>query len=189
MSVARLAAGEVAFIESLKGSVLEGMRGHKVPDPDRVLICMCGDGHHSVDAITAHKEKCECGKDVCHLLAVNGGPIRIGADIQSDHGLNVTEFMLGEIAQARQIKNINTIIMIAHAPCGVAMGAKMNVLDVLRALLRAKEIVREANPDAKVIGFFHLAYYDDKDHLRRRTYFMNGKELRAYLAKLDKEEL
>lgn len=180
--VVRLSAEELGLVRALREfGALEAIEGHKVPDSERVLICMCGDGHQAEDFLT-HNGHCGCGSLVRHLVAVNGGATRIRANGEVE-----TEYLLGQIAGARELKQINTIILEAHAPCGMAIRDGLDVRGVFQALLGAKQIVREANQEANqkavVIAFFHIAYYDDLNEVVRRTYFVNGKKMRAFFAK------
>ncbi len=178
-TTAQVLEADYTLIASLREQdILLAVDGHRLEQTQGVILVSCGDGDQFVDLFVT-----QTGLQICrphsprvHTFAWNGGALRLDNTI--DIG-NVFSVFLQEILDACVLKDIGTVALYAHYPCGKAALAHMTLLDVLRSLIRAKFAVKQArNNEGSVACFFHVNYLgDDIDkNPRKRTYFVDVKK-------------
>lgn len=91
--------------------------------------------------------------------------------------------VLANIWGAIKLKNIKTVVMQLHFPCGAAGLCHMSVLEQLDHLILAKQRVKRIFKQVRVPCFVHVDWPEDggSKH-RRRTYFVKTNELRSWLS-------
>lgn len=155
----------------------------KAPSALGTLWNVCGDGEHSDDAVAFHM-KIHKGRCRHHLIASNGGLLQIPVDspLNRNHrGQN----MLEDIVDGLKLKDIETVVLQAHWPCGAAGLANLSLVQYLELCLAAKHRVREyleaetGVDDPNVLLYFHAAYSTN----RKRTYRVDPPALRTWLEK------
>lgn len=95
------------------------------------------------------------------MLLASGSPLNTW--------LREDEILLQHIAIARQLKEIDTVVLYAHAPCGAATLHQLSFIHVLETLRRAKIRLKTVDDKIKVACFCHIDYGHDK----KRTYFFS----------------
>lgn len=162
---------DIRLIRMLReADILVDAKGHKLNSPNGVIMVSCPDGdqitdifNHTVGLLT--EGDCRVRP---HMLNLHGGAMLIDHDCPLYREFRADELLMLSIAQARAMKEIDTIALLVHAPCGAAKMAGLNVIDVLHHVVRAKLRIKTAWPDIKIGCFFHVDYPD-----RKRTYFLS----------------
>ena len=160
--------------------VLADIDGHRVDQRNGVIMLPCSDGDQFPD-VFRHQLRLTLAHRVSpriHPISMNGGALVIPRDSPLKGALPIGEVMLDQIWQAMQLKGITTVVLYAHAPCGMAATYDMNFAEVVATLFQAKMAVREEHPDAKIICFAHVDAGDKK-----RTYFVSRERWAGWCAK------
>lgn len=160
---------EIRFFRDQVGVLLD-VHPHLIDQSNGVILVTCSDGDQMPDVFKHHEKFCTHHRENAriHLFSLNGGAKLISADSplrmhQED------EVLLSHIRMARELKKIETVVLYAHAPCGVAYGKKLSFTDVLELLFKGKERVKTEVPGVKVACFCHV----DHGENRKRTYFVS----------------
>lgn len=144
--------------------VLSEISGHKIPEAacQGTVLVSCADGDRVDDIFGFHKRCHQHGRH--HLVAAAGGPIT---------GVWGTGDLLAkEIDLARRAKAIETIVLVAHAPCAMARIEGMSIPDIMSALFARKEWVKEHFP----------IYGEKKGGVVCHLHVDNGRKMRTYHA-------
>ncbi|MBU6321764.1 MAG: hypothetical protein KGI78_02820 [Patescibacteria group bacterium] len=142
------------------------------------IFIPCADGHHFDDLFRTHLRLCGCPDNedrMHHPLSLNGGalllpessPLRRLDD--GSYGPD-DEVLLRHLVGAIKLKQPQSIILYAHAPCGMARLFGLSIMEEFELLVRAKQRVREhVTPYGvtDVRAWFHVYYSDDRN---RKTY-------------------
>ena len=149
--------------ELILGDVLERIEEHRLDQSEGAILVCCGDADRVFEKVTFHAST-QLGyreEPRIHLVAVNGGPLGIPhhSPVNSaGETLGADAYLLRQIRGARNLKGINTVVLCAHAPCGMADLAGLNVFQIVELLIAAKRRVREEHPDGRVAPFLHVDY-------------------------------
>lgn len=151
--------------------------------PDRIppeqarkgmIITCCPDGDQFADTIGQISEVClqHMPWPRIHTLTRMGGALVIPDNTPMSRGQYGAQ-LVEDIFMSHRIKDIETVVLYAHAPCGAAMQANLNLAQVLELLTRAKlhmkhEIKRSKLP-LSVICFVHIDHGGEGK--RKHTYF------------------
>lgn len=81
-----------------------------------------------------------------HMLTANGGAMVLSPDWPDPAGQRKAETLKEEIIEAREMKDIFTVLLFCHAPCGKASKLNMTVETTIRHLLKAKQVVKGMHP-------------------------------------------
>lgn len=107
-----------------------------------------------------------------HRKAEDGGALRLNPNVPIPSELRIDSQALIGLKVTRWMKNISTLTLQNHYPCGMAELASQSLPDVLWHLVETPDFVRKcANwGPALILPFFHVDYGD-----KRRTYFAQAK--------------
>lgn len=103
-----------------------------------------------------------------HELALNGGALLIAKGSPVRRAGSEDEVLLRHIADGRTLKEIDSVMLYAHAPCGAAALAHLDLRGVISLLMKAKTRIKQELADLKVACFLHIDWGD-----RKRTYFVS----------------
>lgn len=162
-----------AAIEALRNEgILLDVEAYRLDQKNGVILISCADGDQMCD-IFAHQVKAQIGqcKDPrIHTFGWNGGALRLAPKSRANKpGRSTAKDLLEDVRDARRMKNINTIALYVHAPCGKANACDISVIETLNLLMAAKEQIKKENDGVKVACFFHVDYANEK----KRTYFIS----------------
>ncbi|MDP2735821.1 MAG: hypothetical protein Q8P12_06465 [bacterium] len=158
------------FVRQLKDAgVLKDVADQRLDQVNGIILVTCGDGDETPELLEFVRERMRLRniKPRIHQLALNGGALLIPSrsPVNTDGDGNV---MLKHVVKSNGIKGIRTVALYAHAPCGAAGEAGINLRDVVALLFEAKdEILRHADLD--VACFLHVDHGQEK----RRTYYVS----------------
>jgi hypothetical protein len=171
-------------VRVLRGTqVLENEDARKVPMDNGVIVIPCSDGDQLPD-LFGHD--CELAFDNGgivrpHMPALHGGAMLIAEDCPLYRKFRVDELLLVHIQQAEAMKEIHTVILYIHTPCGAAGLAGLNLIQQIMFLMRAKVRVKKIDPTNKVICKVHVDYGPSfPNDKRRRTYFISLSKWEEY---------
>ncbi len=175
---------DLLTIQALRNyGVLEDTDSNHIPRNNGTLMVTCADADRIGDMIDHHRA-C-CSSDGCHHrhhhLSLNGGSLLIpdGSPARRSPSSKEGEVLLQHINDGCALKQIHTIILYAHTPCGIARLRGITLLDTLRIHVAAKDCVRACVQEGTtIVLFFHIDYGEKK-----RTYFFNRPRWTAYLGK------
>lgn len=162
---------DVRLIRLLReANVLVDVDGHKLNAPNGVIPVVCPDCDQAAD-IDGHVHKLldeSGGKIRLHSLKQHGGGMLISEACPLDREFNIDRYLLKHIGIARSLKDINTIILYVHAPCGAAQLEGLNVVEILYHVVEAKRRVKATWPNDRISCYIHVDYTNE----RKRTYFL-----------------
>lgn len=157
-----------------RGEVLRDVQQHQIDARNGVVLVACGDGDQFHD-LYRHKTEIlapQRGEPRIHPLILNGGALLIPHDSPFNRDLPNDGVLLQNIAGAIKLKDIRTIAIYVHAPCGMARSAELNFEEIIRLLVAAKRRIRHelSHVDGlKVAAFCHIHWEDGK-----RTYHVSA---------------
>lgn len=137
--------------------------------PNGVILVMCGDGDRSVETIDYLKT--QLPKHRFHLHALNGGPLRFNPEVPIPTEIRVDRQMAVDLLNSRSMKEIPTLILMAHWPCGLAGKLSLGIRDAIWHTIDLGDLVSKLGWDrTKIIPMLHVDYAT-----RMRTYFLEAK--------------
>lgn len=163
---------DVRLIHLLRDAdVLVNVEAHKLNAPNGVISVVCPDCDQAHD-IDGHIRKLlnECGGKIRpHSLKQHGGGMLISEACPLDREFHIDKYLLKHVGIARSLKEINTIILYVHAPCGAAQLEGLNVVEILYHVVEAKKRVKAMWPNDRISCYIHVDYQNEK----KRTYFLS----------------
>ncbi len=183
--MAQLNDADFQVIQQLRADgILEDEDARKVSLDNGAIVIPCSDGDQMPDLFSHDKTLAEQsgGKVRPHMPSLHGGAMLIADTNPLYRDFKVDELLLTHITQAVGMKDIHTVVLYVHAPCGAAGMAGLNVVQQLMHLARAKERVLELGLDIKVVNKVHVDYGTLRENpaRRRRTYFISRNKWIAY---------
>lgn len=169
--------------ELILGGVLRRIEDHLLDQSEGAILVCCGDADRAFEKVTFHA-RTQLGyreEPRIHLVAVNGGPLGIPhhSPVNSaGETPGADAYLLRQIRGARRLKGIDTVVLCAHAPCGMADLAGLNMFQTVELLVAAKLRVREEHPDGRVASFLHV----DHGSGVMRTYFVSREDWERWRA-------
>lgn len=162
-------------------NVLQKIEGYRLDQRRGAIVVTCSDGDRFYDIFKKQVEVMDCrpAEPRVHVFAWNGGALRIvpGSPCNKS-GRTTSADCLDEIRDACAMKKIRTIALYAHAPCGKAYTAKLELIDVAQLLMEAKRILKRELPDVLVAPFMHVHRKDGEDE-KSRSYFFSTENFLA----------
>lgn len=125
---------------------------HKMDLSNGCIVVSCADGDqivHVVEQVAMMATVQSC-KPRPHLLTAHGGALILSPEWPDDVGRDRAKSLLLEIAEARELKGISTILLLSHAPCGKVVQTGMGVEETIKHLMLAKKYVKGLHPTAMV---------------------------------------
>jgi hypothetical protein len=156
-----------------KGGVLRDIQSNRIDAHNGVILVACGDGDQFYD-LFSHKAEIlapQRGAPRIHPLTLNGGGLLIPENSPFNKDLPHDRVLLTNIAGAMKLKEIYTVALCVHAPCGMARSAGLDFETMIRLLVEAKRRIRceIQHPELKVAAFCHVDWEDGK-----RTYHVSA---------------
>ena len=145
-----------------RAGVLQAHDGSKLETGNGIILITCSDGDKILEFLEHIEELIRegGGKFRPHIFAGHGGAMLIAEDCPLYREERADRFLLKQISDAHEMKDIGTVILMVHAPCGAAKKARMDVILELAHLVRAKKRVKAAMPQLKVSCFIDIHYAD-----------------------------
>ncbi len=153
-----------------KTGVLCDTDGHLLDQSKGVILVTCADGDRFYD-IFSEQVKMNGGRDPrIHTFGWNGGALRIARNSPTNEPGHTTDVdCLRDVLDAMAMKDITTVALYVHAPCGKAAAHDLSFESVITLLIGAKRRIKEAAREACVACFCHVHYPDG----RNRSYFVS----------------
>ena len=156
-----------------RGGVLRDIEQNQLDASNGVILIACGDGdqfhdlfRHKIDIFAAQRDAPRI-----HALTLNGGALVLSERSPLNKSLPNDLVLLDHIRGAIKLKEILTVAIYVHAPCGMAKLHGINFEGTIQLLVEAKRRIRRelAHPDLKVAAFCHVDWEDGK-----RTYHVSA---------------
>ena len=150
--------------------VLCNVSAHLINETNGAMVVTCSDSDQLRDVFRHHEKVCRHHRanTRIHMFSLNGGA-KLIAESSPLRVHNEDQVLLAHITAARSMKQIETVVLYAHAPCGAAYGHDLPFYRVLELLFEGKERVKREIPGIKVACFCHIDYGNNK----KRTYFVS----------------
>lgn len=170
---------DFGFICRLKElEILVDVEEYRLDQTNGVVLVSCGDADQMPD-IFRHQMKMQNGQREnprVHTLTWNGGAARLPKDSpMNEPGLLSDITFMKEIADAVWLKNIKTIALYIHTPCGKTANCRMSFQDSIHLVIKAKLRIKNEIPDIRVACFCHVDYGD-----RKKTKFVSRQQYEKY---------
>lgn len=153
-----------------------------VPEPHKLdlsrgaIVVACSDGDQMDDFFDdIRRLSAEQGmKPRPHLLTEHGGALVLSPDWQDSVRPGRARRLVEDIMDARDMKDIYTILLFCHAPCGKAGACRIGVEASLDHLMKAKRVVKGLDSRFQVRCFTHVDWHDEVENggHRKETYFI-----------------
>jgi hypothetical protein len=153
-----------------KQGILSDVDAHRLDLTAGVILVACSDGDQLPDIFNniSHSFEGQRQSARIHTIALNGGALLLPENSPLVTPHREDEVLLEHIKVARELKNINTIALYTHAPCGAGTLAGLTLEQELDLLLAAKVRIKESLPGIKAVCFCHIDRGESK-----RTYFVS----------------
>lgn len=185
--------GEAVLREMRTSGVLQDVDAHRIDARQGIVLVTCGDGDQSIDILEYLELVClEHRLDSrIHLLCLNGGALNLPQNsplnrwfaysaVAQDYQRPPRDaVLLDDIFAACKLKEIQTVILLAHAPCGAARTVELSFEETVRLLVEAKRRIKMCAPDMNVqlqVACFYHVCWESGDDVSRRTYFVSAGE-------------
>lgn len=158
--------------------ILRDERLDRLDGTNGIILVCCADCDQRKDLVGHQEEVCRHAfqKDRIHLLTEHGGALAVSPAYPLYPGHHVPGLMLKKIVDASEMKNIQTIVLSVHAPCGAANAANLGILDVIEHMMVAKQTIKTQLKGFRVLCVLHVDYEDG----RKRTYTISRQDWRRY---------
>jgi hypothetical protein len=153
-----------------KQEILLDVESHRLDLTAGVILVACSDGDQLPDIFSniSNSFAGQRSSPRIHTIALNGGALLLPENSPLVTAHREDEVLLEHIKVARELKNIDTVALYTHAPCGAGTLAGLTLEQELDLLLIAKTRVKETLPGIKVACFCHIDRGESK-----RTYFVS----------------
>ncbi len=164
------------FLNQLRQeNILEEVKPKSLDLSNGAIAVVCADGDQFFDYYNhvTSLAKEQLGRERVHIMALNGAALLLSNEWpDKEEGVVLRR----HINVAVDLKEIHTIILYVHAPCGAAGICHFDAKKVLDLLVQAKDNVKQIRPDIKVICFVHVDWGEGK----KRTYFLSREKWNDY---------
>lgn len=153
-----------------------------VPEPHKLdlsrgaIVVACSDGDQMDDFFDdIRRLSAEPGmKPRPHLLTEHGGALVLSRDWHDPNRPGRAKRLIEDIIDARDMKDIYTILLFCHAPCGKAGTCNISIEASISHLMKAKRTVKELDSRFQVRCFTHVDWHDEAVNggHRKETYFI-----------------
>ena len=177
--MSKLSIADGDLIKSLRAAdVLQDVEEHLLDQKNGVILVTCSDADR-FDDIFEHQKKMQLHQrnDVrAHVLSWNGGALTCAPRSPVNIKKRADKIFIEQIKSAREMKDIDLVVLLAHAPCGAAGKIKLTIEGSLWLQIAAKKEIKSLNEGIKVALFFHVDY----DNGKKRTYFLSREKWDAW---------
>jgi len=163
--------------------VLSDLAGNKLNYANGAILVACSDGDQMPDIWKIQTDICAGHRHDprIHTIALNGGALLIPPHSPLSQTLHEDLVLLEHIKNGIIMKEIYTIAIYTHFPCGMATQASVDVRKQIQLLIDAKNLIKLTCPDTKVSCFVQIAWPDsDEKEKRKRTYYMSRKKWQKF---------
>ena len=153
-----------------------------VPEPHKLdlsrgaIVVACSDGDQMDDLFDdIRRLSAEQGmKPRPHLLTEHGGAMVLSRDWHDPARPGRAKRLVEDISDARAMKDIFTILLFCHAPCGKVGACKVGIDESIGHLMKANRVVKELDSRFQVRCFTHVDWHDESVNggHRKETYFI-----------------
>ena len=180
----KLSAEDSALVKELRRiGVLEDVEEHRLDQSNGVILITCSDGDQFSD-IFAHQVRMQTGQRPTdpriHVFGWHGGALACACHSPINKREYAELVFLDQISAAREMKQINTVALYSHAPCGAAHGSNVNLVEAIALQISAKMKIKTLNQGISVACFFHVDYGNGA----KRTYFLSRPKWEAWVANM-----
>lgn len=172
-----------AIISLRKDGVLADIDPHRLTQQKGVIVVPCADGDQMPDVFAQQAAYAEQAglEPRPHVLALNGGALLLPENSPLNKAVREDLVLLKHIKDAVPMKNIHTVVIYTHAPCGAAGAANLSFVRCMDLLVKAKARIKEKIPEVKVACFCHVDRSDEGGHHKRRTYYVDEVRWHAWI--------
>jgi hypothetical protein len=179
--MSQLSAKDLEFISELKeAEVFQPIKGHLIDQSKGVILVTCSDGDRFPE-IFQHQVRlqADCRPDPrIHVLAWHGGALACATCSPVNRRKGAHKVFLDQIKDAREWKNIDTVVLEAHGPCGAAGFFGVSLEQCLALQIGAKKNVRRLNKGIQVSCFFPVF-----DGEKQKTFFFSREKWEPWAQK------
>lgn len=170
------------FIRQMKNlGVLAEVNPHRLDQSQGIIMVTCADGDQMPDIFQRQVQSCLVHRPAprIHTLALNGGALLIPPHSPLCRERREDKVLLHHIQTARELKNIHTVALYAHLPCGAAEEMGLSAMTVFELLTAAKTHLKKVSDQLlKVACFCHIDYGNDykQIHFVSRRFWLGWQE-------------
>ncbi len=164
--------------------LLKDVAPHRIHAPNGFMALVCSDCDQLHDKIDFLRNVSTAAANLerVHLFALNGGGTLMSPYSETRIG-NEHEILLGHARNAMKMKEMDTLILKCHAPCGAAAAAGLDFHAVLGRTFEGKRYAKKHIPDIHVVCFVQIDFGDRRPpETRKRTYAVTLHDWEDYLA-------
>ncbi|KKR48923.1 MAG: hypothetical protein UT86_C0002G0098 [Candidatus Magasanikbacteria bacterium GW2011_GWC2_40_17] len=161
---------DLRLVEQLRQDViLRNFDVVKSQDPGRMVIVDCADGSRKLELLLHHYNLAQTAGDVAmdecvfHDPSLNGGGLLLHPEsplIKPHLRQHLT--LLDSIEGGVHFKNLDgngarpLILIYAHTPCAAATAYRLNIVEQMQWIVRAKQYLKELHPNWRVLCMVHV---------------------------------
>jgi hypothetical protein len=168
-----ISVADQKFLEMLrKKGILQDVEGHKLKQSNGLTVVSCADADQVVDVFTYICQMQQAVRQEARpqMLSLNGGGLCLHPESPLNQELPKGEVLLNDIRGARVLKDIHTLAIYAHFPCGAARLSYFSAEEVFDWLVKGKRYIKERLTGVNVSCFIHV----DWGNGRKRTYHFSA---------------
>lgn len=171
--------------ELIREKVLLPHDGKKLETKNGIIWVTCSDGDKILDFLehVLNIIRAGDGKLRPHIFTEHGGAMIVAEDCPLYRANRIDELMLLKIADAHTMKDMNTVLLMIHAPCSAAEKMHMSAVQELIYLIRAKRRIQEVMPNLDVACFIHIQNVDENKEVWYVSSFAFEDWYKRHLAK------
>jgi hypothetical protein len=170
-----LTKAEFSLIRDLHESgVLQDVKTHLIDQEQGAIIVTCSDGDQFYDIFNQHvawQAGQRPNNPRVHVLANHGGPFAYAPCSPIHRVRHTDKVLVPQIADARAMKGINTVVLHGHAKCGAANLANTSIEQCIALQMRAKANIKTLNHGIVVVPFFQVDYGSWKNGEKHSYFF------------------
>lgn len=151
--------------------VLEDLNGQLLPAERGTIVIPCADGDRITDILTSHWAACS-GRPCHHTLSLNGGPLLIPRNSPVNR-MGAGELLLEHAYAGHKLKEVTTIVLYSHWPCGAAITSGMSLHEAIEFSIRAKDRTRRFMQRKGLEPTVALCFHVDWTNGVKNSYFFN----------------
>ncbi len=172
---------DFALIQELQEKgVLVSMRGEELRADAGTVPVLCSDGDRMLHLFTHLTDTCTTANFPVrpHLIAYPGAPILLSRHSPEILGMRIDRLFIHGIKTGPDMKNIQTVIIVPHWPCGMAKACNISLTRSLELAMNGKARVRRELPSLReVVACLHVDYGNGT----MNVYHINHKKWLRYI--------
>ena len=151
--------------------VLQDIDDHLIDQTKGAILVTCSDGDQFCDIFTKQVHmQAGCRSDPrIHVFGWHGGALACAPCSPINRRKHADGVFVDQIADARTLKEIDLVVLYAHAPCGAAGLYNVGLEQVIALQIRAKMKIKTLNEGISIVCCFHV----DHGNGQKRSYFLS----------------